>query len=220
MQFCNNCRVQLRGNKNKCPLCGNSLSAKGLEDTEICPKIPLVYESHLAIRIMIFISITTVVVSFSINQIFPTDMNWPLLVLFALLSMWLSLIVVIKKRHNIPKTIIWQVTIVSLLSIFWDLEIGWRGWSLDYVIPTACVVAMFVMYITAKIMKLSARDYIIYFLIDGLFGIIPVLFLLFDWVDVLYPSIICVGVSAIFLSAIVLFQKDNIKTELDKRMHI
>jgi hypothetical protein len=202
-------------------LCGNALPTDSSEEhEEIFPRIPPAYERHLAIRIMLFISIVTVVVSFAIYKIFSININWPVFIVFGLLSMWLSLIMVIRKRHNIPKNIMWQVTIVSGLSILWDWRTGWRGWSLDYVTPIACITAMFVMYVTAKIMKLSVRDYITYSLLEGLFGIIPLLFILFGWINVVYPSILCVGISIIFLSAIFIFQGENIKTELSKRMHI
>lgn len=221
MQYCNYCKIHIRGNNEKCLLCGNILQDDNKKDNqEVYPDIPPAYEHHLAIRIMVFISIITVVVNFAIYLIFPTNIKWPVFVVFGLLSMWLSLIMVIKKRHNIPKNITWQVTIVSALSIFWDWRIGWRGWSLDYVIPIACISAMLVMYVTAKIMKLSIRDYILYSLLDGLFGIIPILFILLKWIDVVYPSIICVGISIIFLSAIFIFQGENIKMELHKKMHI
>ncbi len=222
MQYCNCCQVKIRGNKVKCPLCENILlpSDRGKEQEEICPEIPPAYERHLAIRIMIFISIITVVISFAVYKIFSININWPIFLVFGLLSLWLSLIMVIRKRHNIPKNISWQVTIVSSLSILWDWRTGWRGWSIDYLIPIACISAMLVMYVTAKIMKLSVRDYIIYSLLDSLFGIIPILFILFGWVNVYYPSIICVGISIIFLSAIFIFQGESIKMELDKRMHI
>ena len=187
---------------------------------ELYPEIPPAYERHLAIRIMVFISIVTVVASFAIYKIFSLDVNWPLFVVFGLLSMWLSLIVVLRKKHNITKNIMWQVIIVSMLSVIWDWKTGSRGWSLDYVIPILCVAAMLVMYVTAKIMKLSVRDYIAYFLLDGLFGIIPIIFILLDLINVFYPSAICVAMSIIFLSAILIFQGENIKIELDKRMHI
>lgn len=222
MQYCNYCRVYIRGNTRKCQLCGNILTAdsRGDKQQEIYPRIPPAYERHLAIRIMLFISIAAIVVNFAVYIMFPISIKWPVFVVFGLLSMWISLIMVIRKRHNIPKNIMWQVTIVLVLSIFWDWKTGWRGWSLDYVTPIVCIAAMLVMYVTAKIMKLSIRDYIIYSLIDGLFGIIPILFILLNWVNVYYPSIICVGTSIIFLSAIFIFQGENIKIELDKRMHI
>lgn len=220
MQYCNDCQVHIRGNKTNCPLCKNALPSTDDVQNDIYPEIPLVYKSHLAIRIMILISIITIVVSFSIYKIFPSNVDWPMFVVLGLLSMWLSLIVIIRKGHNIAKSIVWHVTILSALSIIWDWRIGWRGWSLDYVIPIVCVSAMFIMYVMAKITQLSVRDYIVYFLLDGLLGIIPILFIVFNWINVVYPSIICVAVSIIFLSAILLFQGENIKAELDKRMHI
>ena len=134
--------------------------------------------------------------------------------------MWLGLVVVLNKRHNIPKTIMWQVTVVTVLSVLWDLLTGWRGWSVTYLIPIVYVAAIIVMYITAKIMKLSTRNYVTYAFIASLFGIIPVLFIVFKWVKTLYPSIICVTISIIFLAAIIIFQGDNIKKELGKGLHI
>ena len=220
MKYCTHCKVHIRGNKDYCPLCENSLPTIQEKEEDLFPTIPLVIQRHLALRIMIFISIATVVSSFAIHWILPSNINWPIFVLFGLLTMWLSLLVVIRQRHNIAKTIMWQVALLSLFSILWDWKIGWRGWSLNYVIPISYVAAMFVMYITAKIMHLSVRDYIVYLLLDTLFGVIPLLFILFGWVNIYYPSITCVAISVIFLSAILIFQGESIRYELKKRMHI
>jgi hypothetical protein len=217
MKSCSYCNVNIRGNREKCPLCGNPLpygDAENIED-EIFPSIPPFYESHLAIRIMVFISIVSIVVSFAINIIFPSKVNWPLLFLFGIISVWLGLYAILQKRYHIPKKIVWQAVIISLLSVFWDWRMGWRGWSLNYVIPIACISATIIMYVTAKILNLSVRDYITYSLIDSIFGIIPL-----GWVDVIYPSIISIALSIISLSAILIFQGTDIKAEMDKRMHI
>jgi hypothetical protein len=203
-------------------LCGNTLQTTDADadSKDIFPDIPPAYESHLAIRIMVFISFAVVVASFAIRMIFPTDTNWPVFVIFGLVSMWLGLIVVVRKKHNIPKTIIWQVAVVSLLSVFWDWQTGWRGWSLEYLIPIVYVAAELIMYITAKIMKLGQKDYLTYALLDALFGILPLLFILFHWVKTPYPSILCAAFSVIFLAAIFIFQWDQIRKELNKKMHI
>lgn len=222
MQYCSKCNVNIRGSMERCVLCGNTLSTSASEDgwEEVFPKIQRTVESRLAIKILVFISFAVVIASFATWIIFPTDLNWPIFVVFGVGSMWLGLIVVVRKRHNIPKVILWQVTVVTLLSVFWDWQTGWKGWSIDYLIPIVYVAAELVMYISAKIMKLSIRDYITYALLDALFGIIPILFILFKWVKTPYPSVISVAVSVIFLAAIFIFQGDKIKTELNKRMHI
>lgn len=222
MIYCKQCKVHIRDKKSKCPLCGNILAddINTVEGDNVYPLIPPAYEKHLAIRILLFISIVAIVLSYFIHKLFPTSVNWPMLVLLGLLSTWLSITDALRKRHNITKSIMWQVIIVSALSIFWDWKIGWKGWSFDYAIPILCIAAVIVMYVTAKVMRLSVVNYIAYFLLGGLFGIIPVLFILFDLVTVEIPSIISVAVSIIFLAAIIIFKGDSIKQELQKRMHI
>lgn len=220
MQYCNHCKVHIRENKTKCPLCRNILSEEDASEEDVYPYIPPFIEKHTAIKFMIFISIASIVISFAINIIFPTRVNWPLFVVFGLLSLWLGLIVIVKKRYHIPKKIVWQVIIISGLSVFWDWEIGWIGWSLNYVIPTTIVSAMILMYITAKLLRLSVADYITYTFIASVLGIIPILFIVFNWVTIVYPSIISIAFSIIYLAAIFIFQGEYIKTELNKRMHI
>lgn len=220
MKYCRYCKVNIRGEGDKCALCENVLEELDEKSEAVFPQIPPFYKSHLALKMMLFISIVALVVSFAIDMIFPSDINWPILFMLAVMSIWGGLAVIVQKRYHIPKKIVWQVIIVSILAVFWDYKIGWMGWSLDYVIPIACVSAMIIMYITAKIMHLSSRDYITYILLDGVFGIVPVLFIIFDLVKVVYPSIISAGFSIISLAAIFIFQGKEIRTEIAKRMHI
>lgn len=220
MQYCEHCKVHLRGNRRKCPLCQNSLMKNGNDSEEVFPEIPVTYQNNIIIRMLIFLSISITVVSFAINAMFPTKVNWSMLVISGIICMWISLGVVIKKRNNIPKSIVWQVAIISVLAVIWDWRTGWKRWSIDFVIPIACVVAMIVMYVTAKIMHLSVRNYLIYLLMDGIFGIIPIAFFLLGILRYRYPSIICATLSIISLSAIIIFEGENIKEELDKRMHL
>lgn len=221
MLYCSYCKVHIHGETNQCPLCQNLIVPdKDAASHDKFPRIPLTYERHLAIRIMLFFSVAALVVSFVVHYLFPSPVNWPLWILLGLASMWFSLIIVIRKRYHITKNIMWQVTLVSVLAMVWDWATGWSGWSLDFVLPTVYVVAMLVMYVLARIMKLSVRDYITYLLLDGVFGVIPILFILCDWVNVVYPSLVSAVVSFLFLSAILIFHGDSIKAELSKRMHV
>ncbi len=220
MQYCEKCKVQIKGNNKVCPLCGGIVLENGLCEEEF-PQIPTIsQEFHLFIRIMILVSISAVIISFSINAIFTKESRWSLLVAAAILCMWISMFFILRKKNNILKTIIWQVVIVSILSVLWDFSMGWIGWSIDYVIPCVYVAALIVMAISSKMLKIGVRELIIYLFVDGIFGFMPCIFIAFGWLKVIYPSVICVAASAISLSAILLFEWDNMKTELNKRMHI
>lgn len=220
MQYCDHCQANIRGNKERCPLCKNLIPADDNDTWQVYPDIPLVYERHLIVRMLLFITVVTIVVSLAIYRLISYDSNWLVFMLLGLLSMWLSIALVFRNKYNITNNIMWLVILVSTLSVLWDWRIGWKGWSLDYVIPIICVTAIFTMYVAAKAMRLSVRDYTIYFVLGGLFGIIPIVFILFNWLNVLFPSIISVSVSIIFLSAIIIFEGENIRSEIDKKMHL
>jgi hypothetical protein len=220
MQYCDHCKVHIRGDRKYCPLCQNALSGSGSEEEEVFPVVPVTYQYNLMIRVMLYLSICIVVISLAVNAMFPVKVNWPMFIIAGILCVWISLGVVVRKRHNIPKSIIWQVAVISILAVIWDWRTGWRGWSLDFVIPIVCVVAMIIMYVTAKIMRLGARDFVIYIVLDSIFGIIPLLFILLDLLHTKFPSIISISISVLSLAAVILFEGDNIREELNKRMHI
>jgi hypothetical protein len=221
MQSCENCKVTLKGNYHICPLCGGIIQESEDKVEEVFPHIPTIYqEFNIFIRLMILISIAGIIISFAINAIFTRNSEWSLLVAASILCMWISLFFIIRKKNNIPKTILWQVAIIGILSVLWDWYMGWLGWSIDYVIPSICVGAMIVMAIAAKLLKIGVSDLMVYLMVDGIFGFIPIIFLLFGGLTVVFPSVICVASSALSLSALILFEGDNMKAEFNKRMHI
>jgi hypothetical protein len=221
MQSCDNCKVSMKGNHNVCPLCGGIIKDSDAKEEEVFPRIPTIYqEFNIFIRILILVSLSAVIISFAINAIFTKESRWSFLVAASILCMWISMFFIIRKKNNIPKTILWQVFLIGILSVIWDSSMGWLGWSIDYVIPSICVGAIIVMAIAAKLLKIGVRDLTVYLLVDGIFGFVPIIFLLFGGLNVYFPSIICVASSAISLSALILFEGDNMKAELNKRMHI
>ncbi len=221
MQKCDYCKVSLKGNYVVCPLCGGILPEKEEHSEEIFPNLPTIFqEFNIFIRVIILISIAAIIISFAINLIFTKDSRWSLIVAAGIACMWVSLFIIIRKKNNIPKTILWQVVVIGVLSVLWDWSMGWLGWSINFVIPAICFGAMIVMAIAAKILKIGVRDLIVYLFIDIIFGFFPVIFILTGVLSVTFPSVICVAMSAISLSALILFQGDNMKAELNKRMHI
>lgn len=222
MQYCEHCKVEIKGEHLVCPLCSGIIEQKDEGQNEnVFPQIPTIYQEFNGfIRILLMISIVAIVVSFAINVIATPEARWSILVAAGILCMWIMLLFIIRNKNNIPKTIIWQVGLISVFSVIWDHSLGWVGWSIDYVIPFICLGAILVLEVSAKILKIWVKDFIIYLLIDGLFGFIPIIFILFGMLNVLYPSIICVAASAISLSGLIIFEGDSMKAELDKRMHI
>lgn len=222
MLYCENCKVHVRGNPRRCPLCQAALSGVGNSQDEMFPrtKPPFSLHRNLFIRLIAFLSIAAVVICIAIDAILPQSASWPYYVAAAVACTWVCFVSILIRRHNVPKNILWTGVLISLLSIAWDYFTGWHHWALDYVVPSIFVFAMLAVFIIAKAMHQHMEDYLVYLLIDGLFGIIPLVFLLFGWVHVVYPSVICVVVSLLFFAALFLFEWQPLKAEIKKRLHM
>lgn len=221
MQYCDKCHMKIAGSRKRCPLCQGRLSGTGDDAAEIFPlpekKSP---KYQFVMRCLLFSTLALVILSIAVNAMFPTGSWWSLFVAAAVACFWLCLSSILRRRANLSKNIIWMVFWISLLAVLWDLFTGWHSWSLDYVIPIVCVLAMAAMFALGRAMRLQIEEYMIYLILDGLFGIVPLLFLLLGWVEVTYASISCVAVSALSLCALFAFQGEQLISEIKKRLHL
>lgn len=220
MRYCNNCKVNVTGNRKYCPLCQEIL--KGEKTTnEVFPKISFVYKEHgMFFKIMLLVSIIIASVSVAFNILLPARGAWSLFILGGLASIWASMMSAINKRNNIPKNIVYQVMIISVIAVIWDLLTGWRAWSITYVIPFVCIFAMISMAIISNVRKLHVEDYILYVIIDALFGFVQIFFIVIGGLTALYPSLICIVTSVISLSTILIFEDKKLIAEIKRRLHI
>lgn len=220
MKHCNNCKVNVVGNRKSCPLCQEILKGDKFED-EVFPKISFVYREHgLFFKITLLVSIFIASISVAINILLPSKGAWSLFILGGLGSVWASLISAINTRNNIPKNIVYQVMIISVIVVIWDLMTGWKSWSITYVIPLVCIFAMISMAIISKVRKLYVEDFILYIIIDGLFGLIQIIFIFTGGLTALYPSLICIVTSILSLSTILIFEAKKLRAEVKRRLHL
>lgn len=233
LSYCNHCRVTVRGSDDICPLCRNPMPpvekngmdlAAILAEEELCqdvfPYVDVENRSHRVIRLLSVISIAAVVISFLTRMTFPTRVNWPIFVLISVIFMWLSVATILRKHHNVSKTIIWQVVLWSGTALLFDRVIGWRGWSLNYFIPILCATGIVTVAVLANVLHLHKGDYIVYLILGALLGLIPFLFIILDWVRVLLPAVMCVALSISFLAAVLIFYGRLIFNETRKRFHL
>lgn len=222
MKYCDKCHVNISGDKKNCPLCQQPVFSIDENVEEVFPEIPTVYRQyHLFFRILIFISAVIGIVSVLINYtLYPHKGAWSIFILAGIGCLWFNIAFAVRKRTNILKNIMYQVVAISISSVFWDIIIGWHRWSIDFVIPIVIAVSMITMAIVAKVMKQYIDDQIIYFCINSLFGIIPIIFVIAGNPNIVYPSVICVAISITTFVGMLVFQGDILKEELKKRLHI
>lgn len=220
-QRCEHCKMNIAVEGELCPLCQSRLRGTPDPESAIFPSIsPKEWKKQkLALRICLFVSFALVVVCITIDALLTNSYRWPWYVAAAVLCVWVCIVNALQRRHNIPKNILWLVVWISLLSTLWDHFTGWKGWSLDYVLPALCVTAVLAIVIVSKTMKRRLREYMVYLIIGILFGLLPFSFWRLGWVQVRYPSIVCAAISILVLGALVFFKNGEMSEEMKKRLH-
>lgn len=221
MLHCNSCGVYLRGSPTQCPLCQCSLSGKP-DDTE--GAFPNILSRQASSRLLLawiaFGSILAAVICFTVNLILPAGGWWSLFVVTGIGSLWIDFAIMVRKRKNLPKSILWQVAAISLIAYLWDRLTGFHGWSLDYVLPILCTCSMIAMAVVARIRWLHIQDYILYLVLDCILGIVSLVLIIMGSVRIVIPSAICFGVSVIFLAFLLLFEGKALWAEIQRRLHM
>ena len=225
MKRCEKCGVLIPSDRKRCPLCQRALPESGQEkggyEDEIFPYIPTVRHKHnLLIRTFLFVSVISCVICFALNILVWNDSWWSLFVMAVEGAAWLTVAQAIRKRSTFCKHVLYQLATLALIAVGFDLLTGFHRWSFNYVIPALCVFSMIVIAVIAVVGHREIENYIIYMVDSALFGISTLLFCLFGWTKVLWPSIITIACGIIYLAGLLLFIGRDTIAELKRRLHM
>ena len=216
MRYCEQCKVQLTGAPDRCPLCQGPLAGEPGEPSY--PQVPP-QPSRLAIRWAALVTVAAGAVCGVVNLSVPSSGLWCLFVIAGLATTWLLLWVALRKRGSPTKVILWQLGLVCALSLLWDVCTGFHGWSVNFVLPIFIPCMQLAIAVTAKILRLRKEEYLFYLVLSIAAGLLPLLSLVCGLLQVVYPSGICGGISVIGLAALVLFRGSELKEEVVRRGH-
>jgi Ca2+/Na+ antiporter len=94
-----------------------------------------------------------------------------------------------------------------------------EGWALNYVMPLLLVSCNVAISLIIWIRRINYRDYISYLLMIVLFSVIPFIFVLLDYIGVIWPTMVAFGLAVFILLLIIFFFPKSIKDEIKKRFH-
>ena len=221
MKYCKSCNLKIRDDRKNCPLCQSLLINKTNTTIEnIFPTILLKEKTNdFIVKILIFISVISIIACITINIMVPTNIYWSIIVVASIISLWITGFIALGKRKTVIKNVFYQTMIISVLSILWDYFTGYHAWAVTYVIPFVFVAGIW----TITAMRFILKKYIQYhFCVFSyvFFGLIPGIFLWADIVTVKYPAIICFLTSSIVLFEMIIFEGRIFFSELKKKFHI
>lgn len=217
---CENCGVKIVGERSHCPLCGKKCSDAAKEDYGVFPKVDVKISYNLIIKITTFAAIVAILVINIINFSFIPHLRLYVPLSLSVCCAWIIIVVGVKKRKNIPKNIMYEGIISILLCLLWDHVTGWRGWSINYVLPLT-VAAMNVFYFVMSFVDRSKNtQYNIYFVMS-LLGTLATLILCLTGAAAPTPFVtIPIGVGISLLIAQFIFKEKSFLSELHRRFHV
>ncbi|MFW5794762.1 MAG: DUF6320 domain-containing protein [Bacillota bacterium] len=222
MKYCDKCNIKIKTNHDYCPLCHQTL--EGENNNEITEKYPE-YQTNirgfksLTKRIMLFISVTSIVILFIINALTGLANPWSLIPIGSIIYFWLLISLGVFSKHNIAfKLFILTITLIFLIYLIDELSYS-KGWSLNYVAPILLLSCNLAISVIIAIKKINYRDYITYLLLIVLFSVAPIILILLGVIDVLWPALSALALAVFILLFIIFFFPKSIKDEIKKRFH-
>ncbi len=219
MLFCEHCGVHVRGSLQRCPLCQSPLS--GHREENVYPVLPSVQKPlRRILRLAAFATVVIAIVCSAVNISLPQTGWWSLFVLASLASTWLVVGITVRKRGSPMKAILWQLAAISAVTFAWDLCTGFAGWSLDFVLPILIPCAQLAAFIVLWALSMRPPDYLFTLTSCILAGLAPLILLLCGALKVIYPSVICAGISLAALAGLLLFKGKELRDDAVRRLHL
>ena len=107
----------------------------------IYPKKINANNGEIIIKLAIVLSVLVAALLTIINKITNPQIPWAAIANSGIIYVWLVFIYSINKNVNIAGHVLLQTIAISLLTVFIDYRLGFKGWSLSIAIPIIIIVS-------------------------------------------------------------------------------
>lgn len=218
--FCEKCGVHLTGSRNRCPLCGRILRDGGTEDPAAYPEIPLRTSYNLIFKISTFAAIVCILIINIINTAFIPHLALYIPLTLITICAWLIVNIGYKKRKNIPKNILYLAIISMAVCIWIDYLLGWRHWSVNYVLPIMSSSLTTFYFVLSLVDRRNASTYGIYVLLSMGGALLTSVLYLCGVIYVRPFAVISIALSVGMLCFQLIFRWHSFSSELSSRFHV
>ena len=177
-------------------------------------------ENQRIVQTFSFLCLAVAVICGMINIMTAGTLNWSWFAGAGCVCAWLVVMVAYSKRRNILKNEIWQLLLISVIAILWDRFTGWRGWSVDFILPFGVLSVQFSVPVIARVNRLKREEYLFYLVQACIAGLIPMILAWTGVVKFVYPSVICAGISILTLAVLFIFCKKDTLREFPKKLRM
>lgn len=126
----------------------------------------------------------------------------------------------IMRHANLGSKIMIQTLGAQALLVVIDHLTGYRGWSVNYAIPSTILFADLAIVFLIIVNRLNWQSYLMYQISITIFSFIPLILWAAGWITNPVMAIITVIISVLILTVVVLMGDRSVKNELIRRFHL
>lgn len=221
MKRCAICGAKLTGQRKICPLCGQTLdSSVTQEDFEVYPTVPirLTYRALNRIITLWGVVMLALLVVLKLTVLRRMPYFWPLCLGVA--GLHVILLAGVRKWRNVPKSVMYASVACVLLSLALDLLTGWRGWSLNFVLPILGGGLESFFFALCLSVRGRHNAYGIYFFLSSLWAVAVLILALTGVITIWIPTLVATVLAAVLMILLTALQGRDFLSELSRRFHI
>lgn len=220
MSRCKQCNVEILDETERCPLC-HSVLEKTVEVENMYPNVRMITRRlALLSRIYLFVVILVEALLIYLNVLSDSEMFWSAIPGLAMLYGYLVLrYAILGKSGYKGKTIV--LTLIAILMVVAiDFVVGYRGWSVNYALPSAILLVDVGILILMCINRRNWQSYMMWQIFMILCSVVPLVLYAVGIVTAPLLALLAFAVSAaLFLGTLIIGDR-RARTELRRRFHV
>lgn len=224
MKICTSCQINVGEYYECCPLCQNGLEEGRCQaDNNSYPYFPSLQKIKtlsLFHKIQMFVMVSLCILFLALDYMFELNsgVHWSLIV-----TVWVAGVEVfvspLFKRRYAPLYLVMDISVVFILASFVTVEyLGGMFILTEYMIPVVIMITLLFYFIYCLVDKKG--NALVFAICSVVVGIIPglVMFLIYRKAPIMWK--ICLLISLITLTGLIVFKGAKVLNEMQKRLNI
>ena len=220
MSRCKQCNVEILDETERCPLC-HSVLEKTVEVENMYPNVrTMTRRLALLSRIYLFVAILVEALLIYLNVLSDSEMFWSAIPGLAMLYGYLVLRYAILGKSGYKGKIIVLTLIAILMVVAIDFVVGYRGWSVNYALPSAILLVDAGTLVLMCINRRNWQSYMMWQIFMILCSVVPLVLYAVGIVTAPILALLAFAFStALFLGTLIIGDR-RARTELRRRFHV
>ena len=110
-------------------------------------------KSNLILKLGVVLSVIVAILLVLINKLTTPQIPWAAITNGGIIYIWIVLFYSIRKNINIAGHVLLQTIAISLLTVYIDFELQFKGWSINMVIPILVITSNIAIFITENMVQ-------------------------------------------------------------------